>query len=142
VQIDYLILADAVAAVGGKHYIHGAGWDTLFVSSFPVVHPMVSIAVRLRVPWEETNQQHTVEIDVLRDEDDTSILPGPPLRGPFLVDRPANIAPGSDQLMHMGLDLVNLHIQNPGAYTIVFRVDERVLATSKFQVISPPKPSE
>jgi hypothetical protein len=141
-QIDYLILADAVAAVGGKHYIHGAGWDTLFVSSFPEVHPMLSLAVRLRVPWAETNKPHTVEVDVRDDEDDSTILPGPPLRGPFFVGQPANIAPGSDQLMHMGLDLVSLRFQKPGAYTIFFRVDGHELGTSRFHVVSPPKPPE
>ena len=41
-QIDYLVLADAVAAVGGKHYIHGGGWDTLFSRTFPFVHPTLA----------------------------------------------------------------------------------------------------
>jgi hypothetical protein len=63
-QIDYLVLADAVSAAEGKHYIHGGGWDTLFVSSLPATHPMIGVAVRLRIPWEETGQQLVLEFPI------------------------------------------------------------------------------
>jgi hypothetical protein len=60
-QVDYLVLADAAAAVEGKHYIHGAGWDRLLAPSFPVTHPLMSVAIRFRIGWTETNQPHEVE---------------------------------------------------------------------------------
>lgn len=137
-QADYLILADAVAAAEGKLYIHGAGWDTLFVPSFPTAHPVLGIATRLRISWEETNQTHTIEVDVLRDKSGNSIIPNPPgaLRGTINARRPAHIAPGSDQVLPLALSFTNLEFREPGAYTLVLRVNEHDLETARFNVIS------
>ncbi len=137
-QADYLILADTVAAAEGKLYIHGAGWDTLFVPSFPATHPVLGVGSRLRFSWEETNQEHTVEVDVLSDEDSNSILPNPPLRGTVKVGQPAHLAPGSVQALPLALNFTNLEFRAPGTYAIVLRVNEHDLATSRFNVVSLP----
>lgn len=137
-QADYLILADAVAAAEGKLYIHGAGWDTLFVPAFPATHPMLGVGTRLRVSWKETNQEHVIEVDVRSDGDGNSILPDPPgtLRGAVTIGRPVYLTPGSDQALPLALNFTNLEFRAPGMYVIVLRVNERDLATSRFNVIS------
>jgi hypothetical protein len=135
VRADYLVLADAVAAAEGKLYIHGAGWDTIYVLSFPAQHPTLGVAARLRVPWEATNQQHLLEIDVvISGEDGNSILPEP-LRTHIDVGRPANLAPGSDQLLPIALSFANLQFREPGSYAVVLRTDGRVLTSSTFHVV-------
>src|SRR5437899_6620251 len=113
VGVDYLVLAEA-AAVEGRHYIHGAGWDALVAAGFPVIHPTMSVAVRLRVPWTETNQPHALELDVV-EADGQSIL-REPLRDSVNVGRPPHLVPGSDQVVCPALNLVSLQFQRPGTY--------------------------
>ena len=88
-RIDYLILADAVAVADGKHYIHGGGWDTLFAATFPAHHPSLGVAARLRIPWEEMNQQFALEVNVLLDGKDSIFAE--PLRGPVNAQRPPTV---------------------------------------------------
>lgn len=135
-QVDYLVLADAAAASEGKHYIHGAGWDTLFVASFPVLHPLVSVAVRLRVPWTETNQPHTIELDVV-DEDGRSILPDPPgtMNGTIDVGRPPYLREGTDQVFPLVMNIQGLRFSQAGTYAVLLRVDRFEAARSTFRVV-------
>ena len=138
-QADYLILADAVAVAQGKHYIHGGGWNSLFVPSLPASHPVVGIATRLRIPQSEANQRHTVEIDVLEGEDGESILPDAPLQSTFDVGQPLNAVPHSDQVLALAFNVANLQFRASGIYTIVLRVNEHDLATTQFSVIHLPE---
>jgi hypothetical protein len=140
-QIDYLILADSVAVAEGKHYIHGGGWDTLFALSFPVVHPVLGVAARLRVPSEETGQQFAVEVDVQGVEDGSSILPEP-LRGIVNAEQPPHVPPDRDLLLHLALSFTNLQFESPGPYNIILRVDGQPLAESQFNVLPLPELSE
>jgi hypothetical protein len=132
VRVDYLVLAEAAAAVEGRHYIHGAGWDALVAASFPVVHPIMSVAVRLRVPWTDTNQPHALELDVV-DADEHSILPEP-LRGSVNLGRPPHLAPGSDQVLCLAHNLVGLRFERPGTYVVTFKVEGAEEVRSPFNV--------
>ena len=140
-QVDYLVLADAVSVAEGKHYIHGGGWDTLYVTSLPVTHPMLGVAVRLSIPWNETGQQLALEVDVLGGEAGRSILIEP-LRGIVNTERPHNIPPGGNLLLHLALSFTNLNLVNSGPYDVVLRVDGEPLAESRFNVVLPPTPPE
>jgi len=142
-QVDYLILADAAAAVEGKHYIHGGGWDTLAAATFPVVHPAMSAAFRLRVPWADTNQAHYMELDVV-DADGHSILPAPhgPVRGPITVGRPAQAIPGADQVVPLVFSLLMIRFERPGAYVAVLRINGSDLARAPFHVVARPFTSQ
>jgi hypothetical protein len=136
VRVDYLVLAEAAAAVEGRHYIHGAGWDALLAASFPATHPLMSVAVRLRVPWTDTNQPHALELDVV-DADEQSIL-REPLRANVNVGRPPHLAPGSDQVVCLALNLVALQFVRPGAYVVKLTVEGAVEARSPFNVLPLP----
>lgn len=134
-QVDYMVLADAAAAVQGKLYIHGAGWDTLFAASFPVTHPTMSVAIRLRVPWTDTNQPHHLELDIV-DDDSQSIVPTPPgpFRGDINVGRPPQLAQGDDQVVPLALNLNGLIFQQAGVYAIILRIDGMEAMRSPFRV--------
>jgi len=138
-QVDYLVLADWAAVAEGKHYIQGAGWDTLFAQSFPVVHQAMSVAVRVRVPWTDTNVQHVLELDII-DADGRSILPEPPgtLRAPLTMGRPAHTPPGNDQVAPLVFNLHRVQFAAPGAYAMVLRVEGHDVARSPFQVRGTP----
>lgn len=135
VGVDYLVLADAVAAAGGKHYIHGGGWDILTAGSFPVVHPAMAVAVRLRVPWGDTNRPCSFALDLL-DADGRSILPTPPgpIRGTVNLGRPPHLAIGDDQVVPLALGLNNLRFENPGLYVVVCLLDGEEAARAPFRV--------
>lgn len=133
-QLDYLLLADAAAAAEGKLYIHGAGWETIYVMTFPAVHPAIGVAARLRVAWEETNQPHSLEINVVKANEDGDSLLSEPLRADINLGRPANLAPGSDQFVPLALNITNLRFEEPGSYAVVLRMDGSVLASSPFDV--------
>ena len=91
--VDFMVVADAASAAGNRLYIHGAGWDIMWAMSFPWVQPSFAVAVRLRVPWNDTNQAHELSIDVM-DADGRSLLPNPPgaLTGAITAGRPPELA--------------------------------------------------
>jgi hypothetical protein len=135
VQIDYLVLADAAVVAEGKHYIHGGGWDTLHAPSFPVVHPSLALAFRVRVPWRDTTTPHSLELDVV-DSEGRSILPAPPgpPQGSINVERSPQLLPGEDQALPLVFNIVNLQFTRPGSHAVVLRVDGLEVARAKFQL--------
>jgi hypothetical protein len=124
ITVDYLIPADAATAAEGKHYIHGAGWDTINALTFPAAHPVLAIAILLRVPWNDTNQPHALELDI-ENADGASILPDPPgtLRGPITVGRPPQAVPGEDQLIPLVFNLAGVQFPDEGTYACILRVE-------------------
>src|SRR5438105_12051312 len=114
VQVDYAVLADGAQAVQGKHYILGGGWDALYALAYPVIHPHLAIALRLAVPWNDTNQPFTLELDV-QNADGQSILPSPPgpLTGTMNVGRPPHLAQGANQHVVLVMDVANLQFERP-----------------------------
>ena len=137
-EVDYIVLADAAAALNGKHYIHGGGWDTILASAFPMTQALMSLAVRLRVPWAETNQPHELLLDVV-DGDGASLLPQPgAVHGTINVGRPAQLAPGSDQVLPLAFDLRGVPFAAPGDYAVVVRLDGQDAARARFTVRANP----
>ena len=139
-QVDYLVLADAASAPpDGKHYIHGGGWDTIVAAAFPVTHPLLAIALRLRVAWNDTNHPVNLEIDLV-DADELSILPTPPgpMSGPLTVGRPPTVAPGSDIVVPLVFNMQGIQFQRPGTYAVVVRIDSLEAARSRFHIMQAP----
>jgi hypothetical protein len=134
-DVGYLILADAATVAEGKHYIHGAGWDSLVTTTFPFTQSL-TVAAQLRTPWHETNQQHVLEVDVVN-EDGASILPPPgPMRGPVISGRPPQLPQGADVTAPFVFTLGNVPFERPGTYAVVIRVDGLLKARYPFHVTS------
>jgi hypothetical protein len=118
-KVDYLILADAAIAADGKHYMHGAGWDTVASPSFPVVHPHMSAALRLRVPGGDP--AHRVGVDVVSPAG-MSILPAP-----IYTDvTPAVESQGpssEDRVVCLAFSFSGLQFTNTGDYAVVVTID-------------------
>ena len=58
-----MLLADSAQEVGGKLYILGGGWSITGPEPLPM-----AIALKLEVPWDRTNEQHSLLLEFL-DED-------------------------------------------------------------------------
>ena len=66
-QIDFLILADAAQAVGGKLYLMGGGWDRLVVPTFG--QPLsISLAAGIMVPWAMVGGDITATVKLERED--------------------------------------------------------------------------
>jgi hypothetical protein len=106
-----MLLADAAQAVDGKLYILGGGWSVIG----PEPSPM-AIAIKIEVPWSETNQPHPWHLQLV-DGDGQPVMAQTPegerpvvVGGQFEVGRPAGIVPGTpiDVPMAIGLGALPL----------------------------------
>src|SRR5437867_5681011 len=124
-ELDYLVLADAATAAEGKLYIHGAGWDRVLAREWPAA-PAMAAAVRLRIPWTDTNQPHALELDIVN-EDGLSILPIPPgpFQGTINMGRPPIVQPGDDQFLPLAFHLNGVKFERAGVYVVLLRIDGR-----------------
>ena len=67
-EVEWLILADSAQVLGNKLYLLGGGWDLLTVNREFPVDQRCAVALSVRVPWNETNQKHTFELEVAGEE--------------------------------------------------------------------------
>lgn len=130
-DVEWLILADSAQVVGGKLFLLGGGWENLVVnSSFPV-QQICAIAASFRILWNETNQRHNVEIEVM-DQDGQSIVQ---LNGQVEVGRPPGIPPGSAQRSQLGFSAV-LTFDSPGSFVIIARIEGHEMKRTDFRVVA------
>jgi hypothetical protein len=101
-----LMLADSAQAVDNKLFILGGGWTLLG----PVPGP-TAIAILIEVPWDETNRQHVLKLELV-DSDGQPVMVNTPqgaqplqIAANFEVGRPPGIAPGSAITMPMAINL-------------------------------------
>jgi len=94
-----MMLADSAQEVGGKLYILGGGWSITGPDPVPM-----AIALKLEVPWDRTNEKHSLLIELLDEDGNPVLVEGPeehggqvPLQvtGEFEAGRPPGIKPGT-----------------------------------------------
>lgn len=132
-HVDWLILADAAQIVGGKLYLMGGGWDVLAVNSGFPIRRHCGMAAAFRVPWNEANQVHNVEIEIA--DQDGNVLVN--VAGQLEVGRPPGIPQGHEQRAQLAIDL-DLELKGPGTYVIVARIQGKESARVPFLVVGPP----
>jgi hypothetical protein len=135
VDVEWLILADSAQVVGNKLYLLGGGWDVLnVVTGFPV-QQQCSVALSVRVPWNETNEKHTVEVEGLSEQPSTeqskSLFK---VEGQFEVGRPTGIRPGQDQRVQLAIG-VNLSLEGPGTNVIIARIEGQEMRRINFNAV-------
>jgi hypothetical protein len=93
-----MMLADSAQEVGGKLYILGGGWSITGPDPVPM-----AIALKLEVPWDRTNEQHSLLLELLDEDGSAVMVEGPEEHGPvplqvtgeFEAGRPPGIKPGT-----------------------------------------------
>jgi hypothetical protein len=130
-----MLLCDAAQEAGGKLFVLGGGWSIIRTPGIPV--PM-SLAVKVAVPWDQTNSKHRVQVSLL-DEDGEPVTPtGAPgpigLDGQLEVGRPPGIKAGTpiDAPIVMNFGFLTL---DPGGYVWVLSIDELEAARTPFRVM-------
>ena len=73
VEIDFLLLADKSEILNGKIYMMGGGYDRRYINNLSAPIDL-TIVLGVLVPWNLTNQKHTLLIR-LEDEDGNTLSP-------------------------------------------------------------------
>jgi hypothetical protein len=133
-EVEWLILADAAQVVGNKLYLMGGGWDKLTVNNQFPVDQRCALALSLRVNWNETNQKHNFEIEIMA-EDSVTEQPKSLMKagGQFELGRPPGINPGQDQRFQVALEMV-LKIDGPGTKVVIARIGGQEMRRLSFSV--------
>ncbi len=137
-QVEWLILADAAQVVGGKLYLLGGGWDQIIVNkAFPIDQRM-ALALGINVPWNETNQKHNLEIEIVSEdvatEETKSLMK---MGGQFEIGRPAGIRQGQEQRFQMAMDMT-IKIATAGTKTVIARIEGQEVKRVVFNVAPGP----
>jgi len=131
ISLDYLLVADAADAVGGKLYVLGGGWDRLMVPAIPGPPTMpFSVAVGVNVPWSLTNRKMGFSVDV-HDADGGEVAQL--ARGEFEVGRPPGLRAGTAQRFQLAVP-AQPHFAAAGRYVIQCAVDGEVLGHTAIEV--------
>ncbi len=89
-----MLLADFVQAVQGKLYVLGGGWSVTGPGAV-----QMGIAVKIEVPWDEANLQHSFRLTLVDADEQPVLVPGAEqpvqVEGQFEVGRPPGLKPGS-----------------------------------------------
>ena len=135
-EIEWLILADSAQVVGNKLYLLGGGWDRLNINRDFPVNQRLAIAVAIKIPWNETNLKHELEVEVIS-EDPATEEPKrlAKINGQFEVGRPVGIPAGQDQRIQMAIDM-GLRLDNPGTKTVIARIDGEEMRRLLFSIIA------
>lgn len=121
-----LMLADSAQAVEGKLYILGGGWSMVGPEPTPM-----AIAMKLEVPWDETNRRHTWKLELLDSDGGPVPLPGDAdetgieIGGEFEVGRPVGVKPGTPIDLPLAINLSALPLEPDGRYVWKLWIDGR-----------------
>jgi hypothetical protein len=134
IGVEWIILADRAEVINNKLYLMGGGWDVITVGTqFPVVHHC-ALAISFKVPWNETNQRHTISIEIVDEDGQTSLAK---VGGQIEVGRPVGIRPGQSQRLQMGIN-IPLEFAKAGAYEVTASIEGQHVGGTEFRVLSNP----
>jgi len=91
-----MMLADFAQVINGKLYIMGGGWSIIGPAPSPS-----ALAIKIEVPWNETNRKHNLKVELLNSDFHPVLIPTPAgnnaviISGDFEVGRPPGLIQGS-----------------------------------------------
>lgn len=112
-----LLLADSAQAVAGKLYILGGGWSVTGPEPSPS-----ALALKIEVPWDQSNIDHNLLIELLDADGHPVELPTPdgdqPMRveSSFVVGRPPEAPPGTPLDIPLAINFGPLPLEPGGRY--------------------------
>ena len=115
-----LLLADSAQAVDGKLYILGGGWSIIGPDPTPM-----AIAVKIDVPWDQTNRRHAWKLALLDSDwrpvtaEEREIEIG----GEFEVGRPVWTKPGTPIDLPLAINISSLPLEPDTRYVWRLSID-------------------
>lgn len=141
IDVKYLVLAEHVEAVNGKHYIMGGGLHRVAVGQLPGSIPRFAVALAITVPYAASSSPHTLGIDVV-DVDENSLL-GTAFATKFETGRPPGMRAGHCHNVLLAFNIQNLQFHGTGTYFVKVEVDgtelrrEELTVTPTAQITGP-----
>lgn len=121
-----MMLADHAQAINGKLYIIGGGWTTIGPQPSPS-----AIAIKIEVPWNETNHPHALELELCDSGSRAITIPTPVGTAPvklmanFEVGRPPGVPVGTPLDVTMAFNLGPLPLPAGTRLRWVLKIDGR-----------------
>jgi hypothetical protein len=141
------ILCNHAEAAENKLYLAGGGIDLAFVVPQPPHVVVLGLGVVIHVPYQSTNEAHTLTIKML-DEDGDPVVPFvpegmppmPPVEFniPFNVGRPTLITAGDDQALTVAANFVGVPLGKLGKYEFVIEIEGTVMRRLPLRVRTQP----
>jgi hypothetical protein len=128
-------------------YVSGGGIDRAFVP-LNVPGPWnlnLGIGMNITVPWNETNYEHVVTVDLVDFDSHPVLVPSgvdtvSPLQVEmrFNVGRPPTLETGESQSISLALNLPELPLAEIGNYSFLLSVDGEELKRLSYRVVTGP----
>ena len=132
-ELGFLLLSDHSESINGKVYAMGAGWNQLRFPELPYEFNFF-IALGLDVPWDETNQQHTMTLHI---EDPDGERLGDEFSLDFETGRPPGSVAGQDQRIVLSLGAQTV-FSGAGPHAVVVKVGGEEIDRTRFYVMQMP----
>jgi len=132
-RVDCFLLADAAQVANGKLFVLGGGWARLTADALPVSRAY-ELAVRVVVPWTETNRKLSFDLQMV-DEDGKHLL-DPVVRAEISVGRPVQLKEGTDQVVPLTLRLPNVRLEKEGRYAFTLSHEGEEVARTAFDLMA------
>lgn len=120
-----LLLADAAQVAEGKLNLLGGGWSI----TGPLPSPS-AVAVKIEVPWSETNVRHRFELQLFTEDGGPVMVPaegGEPqpvrVEGDFEVGRPPGLRPGTPIDVPLAINIGPLPLPPDSRFTWRLTID-------------------
>lgn len=134
-----MMLADFAQVVGGKLYIMGGGWSIIGPQPSPC-----AIAIKVEVPWTETNRDHEFRLELLEDGHQPVAVSTPAgdspvvIAGKFQVGRPAGLPQGTPLDVPLAANIPPLPLKPGHRYVWKLAINSEETSRVAFSV----RPSE
>ena len=129
-----LLLCDYAEAINGKLYIMGGGWTIC-----PPGPRFMAVAVRVNVPWAQTNAKHQIALMLQDAEGNQLELGEPPLpvsrTGEFEVGRPPGIPQGTEMDFTAVFVFINLPLDPDAGYHWQLEIDGEPSGYASFRTL-------
>jgi hypothetical protein len=146
------LLCDYAQVSGGKLFISGAGINLVATATTEAPHPVnMAVALMVRIPWNATNQQHRLTIELMSESGPESaeqvplsqgLPPGadPSLEGMIVANFNAGRAPtmvaGEESLMPVALPMLGLPLPRLGSFFFSVSINGTEVERISFRVAS------
>lgn len=127
------ILCNHAEAQNNLLYVSGGGIDRAFVpanTSGPW-NINLAIGINISVPWNETNNEHTLTVDLVDFDSHPVLVPSGidtlapvHVEAKFNVGRPPTLEIGESQSISLAINLPSLPIPAIGNYSFILEVDK------------------